>query len=99
MMMKKVRYKIDCYILDAVLLAIILLLITAIIFYHYTKHRSELKKTYGLANNIKWKIMNLRKFILEDIDADNISVDERSLENILIYDISYWLKIFAYKIR
>ena len=43
--------------------------------------------------------MNLRKFILEDIDFDNISIDERSHENVLIHEISYWLKIFAYKIR
>ena len=38
---KKVRYKIDCYIVHIVLLVIILLLIIAIICYHYTKHRSK----------------------------------------------------------
>ena len=36
---KKVRYKMDCYILHTVLLAIILLFIIAIISYHYAKHR------------------------------------------------------------
>ena len=35
---KKVRYKMDCYILHTVLLAIILLLLIAIIYYHYEKH-------------------------------------------------------------
>ena len=40
---EKVRCKIDCYILHTVLLAIILLLIIAIISYHYAKHRSEQK--------------------------------------------------------
>ena len=41
---KKVRYKIDCYILHTILLVIILLLIIAIICYRYAKHRSKLKK-------------------------------------------------------
>ena len=36
---KKVRYKIDCYILLTDLLVIILLLIIAINCYHYAKHR------------------------------------------------------------
>ena len=41
---KKVRYKIDCYILHTVLLGIILLLIITIICYYYAKHRSKKKK-------------------------------------------------------
>ena len=40
---KKVRYKIDCYILSTVLLVIMLLFIITIICYHYAKHRSKLK--------------------------------------------------------
>ena len=40
---KKVRYKIDCYISNKVLLVIILLLIITIIFYLYAKHRSKQK--------------------------------------------------------
>ena len=40
---KQVRYKIDCYILHAVLLAIILLLIINIICYQYAKHRLKKK--------------------------------------------------------
>ena len=40
---KKVRYKMDCYILCTVLLMIILLFIIAITCDHYTKHRSKLK--------------------------------------------------------
>ena len=41
---KKARYKIDCYILQAVLLGIILLLIITIVCCHYAKPRSKLKK-------------------------------------------------------
>ena len=41
---KKIRYKMDCYILHTFLLAIILLFIIAIICYHYAKHWSKLKK-------------------------------------------------------
>ena len=50
---KKVR---DCYILHAVLLVIILLLIITIICYHYAKKKGS---------NIKWKIMNFKKFVLK----------------------------------
>ena len=45
---KKVRYKIDCYILHTTLLVIILLLIIAIICYHHTKHRSKQKDINAL---------------------------------------------------
>ena len=55
---KKVRYKIDCYILHAVLLSIILLLIIIIIIcYYYAKHRSKQKDLDALTI-WKWKIMN-----------------------------------------
>ena len=40
---KKVRYKIDCYILHTVLLVIILLLIITIICYPFAKHREQNK--------------------------------------------------------
>ena len=53
-------------------------------------------------NSVKWKIMNFKKvhikiirFIilmtikLEDFDLDNILTDEKSHQNILIYDILY----------
>ena len=40
---KKVRYKINCYILHMLLLATILLFIIVIICYHYTKHSSKQK--------------------------------------------------------
>ena len=45
---KKVRYKIDCYILHTLLLVIILLLIITIIYYHYAKHRSKQKSIDAL---------------------------------------------------
>ena len=38
---KKVRHKIDCYILHTILLVIILLLIITIMSYHYVKNRSK----------------------------------------------------------
>ena len=40
---KKVRHKIDCYILHTILLVTILLLIITIISYHYVKHRPKQK--------------------------------------------------------
>ena len=40
---KKVRYKIDCYILHTVLLAIMLILINTIICNHCAKHRAKQK--------------------------------------------------------
>ena len=45
---EKVRYKIDCYILHTILLVIRLLLIIAIIYYHYAKHKSKQKGTDAL---------------------------------------------------
>ena len=53
---KKVRYKIDCYILRTVLLEIILLLIITIICYQYAKHRSKQKCINGLTiwNGKQW---------------------------------------------
>ena len=45
---EKVRYKIDCYFLNTVLLAVILPLITTIIYYHYAKHRSKQKGVVAL---------------------------------------------------
>ena len=41
---KKVRYKMDCYILHTVLLVIILSFTIAIVWYHYAKHRSKQKQ-------------------------------------------------------
>ena len=40
---KKVRYKMDCYILHKVLSGITLLFTIATICYHYTKHRAKPK--------------------------------------------------------
>ena len=45
---KKVKYKIDCYILHTFLLVIILLFIIAIICYHYTNQRLKRKRTGAL---------------------------------------------------
>ena len=56
---KKVR---DCYILHAVLLVIILqyLIIIIIIYYYYAK-----QKGIKYTNNIEWKILNFKKFVLK----------------------------------
>ena len=62
---KKVRYKIDCYILHTILLVIILPFITAIICYRYAKHRSKLKK-YEHANNIKVESNEFEKVCIEN---------------------------------
>ena len=56
---KKVRYKVDCYILHTVLLVIILLLIITMIRFHHAKYTSKQKSI----NNIKLKIMNFKKFV------------------------------------
>ena len=45
---KKVRHKINCYILHTLLLAIILLLIITIVCYHFTNHSSKQKGINGL---------------------------------------------------
>ena len=109
---KKVRYKIDCYILDSVLLEMLSKLIITIACYHYVRYRSKQKGINALTI-WKWKLMNLKKFELkivscyyfddiikvEDIDFDNILIDEKSHENILIYDISYKILIGAKPLR
>ena len=60
---KKVRYKIDSYILHTVSLVMILLLTIAIICYYYAK----LIKTKDIDVLIiqKWKKMNLKMFVLK----------------------------------
>ena len=82
--------------MHTVLLVIILPLIITIICYHYGKQKA------WCASNIKWKILNFKKFVLkilciiisiaiklEDFEIDNILKDEKSHEIILVYDISY----------
>ena len=86
----------DCYILHIVLLEIILLLIIIVICSHYAKQKR-------IIQNGKWWIKKVRIkkrtcyyfddiIQLEDFNLDIILIDEKSLENILIYGISY--KIF-----
>ena len=45
---KRMRSKMDCYILHTFVLVIILLFIIAIIYYHYTRYRSKQKRTGAL---------------------------------------------------
>ena len=58
------RYKIDYYILHAVLLGIILLLIINTICCYYVKHGSKQKGIDELSI-WKWKIMSFKKFVLK----------------------------------
>ena len=44
---KKIRYRMDCYILHTYLLVTIILFMIAIISYHYAKHKSK-QKNMGL---------------------------------------------------
>ena len=41
---KKFRYKLDCYILQMVLVLVTFLFVIAFVCYHYTKHRSKQKR-------------------------------------------------------
>ena len=45
---KKIRYKMDCYILHTFLLVTILLFTITIICHHYAKHRSKQKNIDAL---------------------------------------------------
>ena len=98
---KKVRYKIDCYIFHSFISDYI----TIDNYYYLlslAKHRSKLKK-FCPASNIKmvnnefqknhiknricYYFDNIIKF--EGSNCDKTLIDEKSHENILIYDISY----------
>ena len=79
---------------------IMLLFLIYIIYYHYVTDKT---KTFSHVNNIKmennkFENSRIKKFIcyyfndmikFEDLDFDNILIDEKSYENILIYNISY----------
>ena len=57
---KKVKYKMDCYILHTVLLVTIFLYMITVICFHYAKHRSKQKK-HWLTRNIKTEKNNDNK--------------------------------------
>ena len=62
---KKIKYEIDCYILQHSFISDhILHLIIIISCYQYAKRRPKLKKTHCCTNNIKMEIMNFKKFVL-----------------------------------
>ena len=87
----------DCYILHTFLLATHYYII---ICYHYAKHASKPKK-YLPINNIKMENNEFKKIDIknrtcyyfndiikiQDFDFNNILLDEKSCENILIYDV------------
>ena len=79
---------VNCVSKKVSLFLIILLLIIIIICYHYAKKRC----------NIKWEKVRVKYLTcyyfndiikLEDFDFDNILVNQKLHQNILIYDISY----------
>ena len=81
----------DYYILHTLVLAAILLLIIITICYHYAKQKvqykmNELKKVC-IKNRTCYYFDDIIR--LEDFHLDNILLDEKSQENILIYEISY----------
>ena len=90
-------FKVDCYILNAVLLVIILLFIIPIICYHYAKHRSNRKnilaqkmenkefKKFWIKNCTCYYCNDINKF--EDFWFENFWVNEKSHKNSLIYEI------------
>ena len=51
----------DCYILYAVLLVIILVLKIVVFCYHCVKHRSKQKKKYWCTNNVKMENNEFKK--------------------------------------
>ena len=65
---EKVRYKLDCYILHAVLLI-------TIIYYNYAKHMFK-KNDIDALTIQKWKLRNVKKFILKDFIIDEILIDQ-----------------------
>ena len=89
----------DYYILHTVLLIIILLFIIAIICYHSAKHISKrtnilLYQQYKIENNeVSTKNQTCYYFDdiikLKDCNFDNILLDKKPNDNILVYDISY----------
>ena len=93
----------DCYILHTVLLLNILLCIITIICFHSAKHRSKLKQPCGHTKNMKMENNELKKVCVKnrmcyyfddiiklgDFDLDNILINQKLQEYILIYDILY----------
>ena len=88
---KKVENKLDCCILHTVSLFffIIILFMIDIICYHYAKHRSQQKTTDALTikNRTSYHLDGIIKS--EYFAFDNVLIDKKSHENILIYGISY----------
>ena len=86
--------------MHTVLLAIILLLIITIVWFHYANYRSKQKTfmhlQYKTKNEIQEVCIKNRTCYyynginkLEECDIDNILIDGKSPENVLIYDIWY----------
>ena len=79
---KKVKYKMDCYILQTNNIKM--------------EKDNELKKV-GIKNRTCYYFDDIVK--IEDFDFDNILLEEKSSENILIYDASYKILIDARLLR
>ena len=58
---KEVKHKVNCYVLNTVLLLIMLRFIITIMCYQYGMHRFKSKKYFDVLAIRKWEIMNLKK--------------------------------------
>ena len=99
---KKVRYKRIIFLLTFLEVTILLFLIASICN-HYTNHGSKQKHVgthqhYKLEKNNKFKKVDIKNRMcyyfggtikIKDFDLDNILLDEKCYENILIYYIWY----------
>ena len=87
--------------MHTVLLEIILLLIITAICHYYAKQKTidklTIYKKARIKNHTCYYFHDIIK--LEDFDIDNILIDEKSHENILIYDISYKTLIGSKSLR
>ena len=99
---KKIRYNTNYYIMHALSLVTILLFVTAIIWYHYIKHTIKQKHYWDTINKEMEKTNEIKnvnescicyyfggKNKIEDFLFNNTFLDEKSYENILIYDVMY----------
>ena len=51
-------------------------------------------KGFNIKNSWRYYFDNITK--IEDFDFDNILIDKKLYKNILVYEISLWLKAIAY---
>ena len=87
---KKLRYKMNCYILLRFLLEAILLFIFVIICYHYAEHSLKQKRYWHINSRKREKNNKLKKLLLKTVRVINSMAHLKS--KILIVIIFYWMK-------